>query len=171
MYKIPVTGCVLFSPWLKRIAAQYLFTMKIIIWNRDQNEIIMARRHLLSGGSRINLGPENDDNVLGSACPILLPYIMYVSFILFRTHQQRWQIGNYSLRQWTVISTTTVYCWNEVRLSVKVTCLCVLFNSSFTAVELCTQFLWQCSWRLLYYLMCFSGYQSHLYLSLELINN
>lgn len=101
----------------------------------------MARRHLLSGGSHINLSPENDDNTLGSACPILLPYIMYVSFILFRTHQQRWQIGNYSLRQWTVISTTAVYCRNEVRLSVKVTCLCVLFNSSFTVVELCTPFL------------------------------
>lgn len=83
----------------------------------------MARRHLLSGGSHINLSPENDDNTLGSACPILLLYIMYVSFILFRTHQQRWQIGNYSLRQWTLISTAAVYCWNEVRLSVKVTCL------------------------------------------------
>lgn len=116
----------------------------------------MARRHLLSAGSHINLGPENDDNTLGSACPILLPYIMYVSFILFRTHQQRWQIGNYSLRQWTVISTTAVYCWNEVRLSVKVTCLCVLFNSSFTVVELCTPFLLRGSWRLLHCIMCFS---------------
>lgn len=106
----------------------------------------MARRHLLSGGSHINLSPENDDNTLGSACPILLLYIMYVSFILFRTHQQRWQIGNYSLRQWTLISTAAVYCWNEVRLSVKVTCLCVLFNSSFTVVELCVQFLQWAFW-------------------------
>lgn len=103
----------------------------------------MARRHLLSGGSHINLSPENDDNALGSACPILLLYIMYVSFILFRTHQQRWQIGNYSLRQWTLISPTAVYCWDEVCLSVKVTCLCVLFNSSCTVVELCGRFLWQ----------------------------
>ena len=110
----------------------------------------MARRHLLSGGSRINLGRENDDNALGSACPILLPHIMCVSFILFRTHQQRWQIGNYSLRQWAVISTTAVYCWNEVRLSVKVTCLCVLLNSSFAVAELCTRFSLHGPWRLLY---------------------
>lgn len=111
----------------------------------------MARRHLLSGGSHINLSPENDDNALGSACPILLLYIMYVSFILFRTHQQRWQIGNYSLRQWTLISPAAVYCWDEVRLSVKVTCLCVLFNSSFTVVELRGCFLRQTFGRLLYY--------------------
>lgn len=110
----------------------------------------MPRRHLLSGGSHINLGPENDDNALGSACPILLPHIMYVSFILFRTHQQRWQIGNYSLRQWAVISTAAVYCWNEVCLSVKVTCLYVLLNSSFAVAELCTRFSPHGPWRLLY---------------------
>lgn len=117
----------------------------------------MARRHLLSGGSHINLGPENDDNALGSACPILLPRIMYVSFILFRTHQQRWQIGNYSLRQWAVISTAAVYCWSEVLLSVKVTCSCVLLNSSFAVAELCTRISLHGPWRLLYHISTVSG--------------
>lgn len=139
--KHPGTGCVLFSLWLKRIASQCISGYENYNMEQRLEWNYHGPKAFTQWWQPHKPEPRNDDNTLGSACAVLLLYIMYVSFILLPTHQQRWQIGNYSLRQWTLISATAVYCQNEECLSFKVTRLCVLFNSSFTVVELCMQFL------------------------------